>query len=142
MMIRQAAFDSNLSMLRGALHCHTTRSDGQREPAELLRSFAQKGYDFVALTDHDRYNFINYAPDTGLLVIPGVETEGDIKPADRARRVHTFHHVGLGRAYEAGHTFGQDEHIPRLSVADQYEFIPRVEELQRRGNLTICCHPE
>ena len=142
MKIRQEAFGSNLSMLRGALHCHTTKSDGLREPAELLRSYAGKGYDFVALTDHDRYNFTHYAPETGLLLIPGVEIEGDIMSADSRRQVHTFHQVGLGRAYKAGHTFEQDEHIPRTKVADQHEFIPRVEELQRRGNLTIYCHPE
>ena len=100
MINRQAAFGSDLPLLRGALHCHTTRSDGRREPAELLRSFAAKGYDFVALTDHDRYNYTNYAPETGLLVIPGMETEGNVRKAEGDRRVHTFHHVALGRAYE------------------------------------------
>ena len=142
MINRQAAFGSDLPLLRGALHCHTTRSDGRREPAELLRSFASKGYDFVALTDHDRYNYTNYAPETGLLVIPGMETEGNVRKAEGDRRVHTFHHVALGRAYEKGLTYEQDEHIPFMTVDDQYGFIPRVEDLQRHGNLTFYCHPE
>ncbi len=37
---------------RGNLHCHSTRSDGAVEPAEVCRRYRDEGYDFVALTDH------------------------------------------------------------------------------------------
>jgi hypothetical protein len=39
--------------LRGNLHTHTTRSDGTHEPQEVLDMYADSGYDFFALSDHD-----------------------------------------------------------------------------------------
>jgi hypothetical protein len=39
--------------LKGNLHAHTTHSDGQREPQAVVDSYAERGYDFLALTDHD-----------------------------------------------------------------------------------------
>ncbi|HEX6972135.1 MAG TPA: CehA/McbA family metallohydrolase [Limnochordia bacterium] len=39
---------------RGNTHTHTTRSDGQRPPAEVVEWYRQHGYDFVAITDHRR----------------------------------------------------------------------------------------
>ena len=47
--------------LKGALHCHTTRSDGKGTPEEVIRLHAQNGYDFMALTDHRIYNYQNFA---------------------------------------------------------------------------------
>ena len=37
-MIRQAAFTGKMPLLKGALHCHTTRSDGKGTPEETLRA--------------------------------------------------------------------------------------------------------
>ena len=42
-----------LPCLKGALHTHTTCSDGRLTPLEVLRAYRDLGYDFVALTDHD-----------------------------------------------------------------------------------------
>lgn len=39
---------------RGALHVHTTNSDGAASPEETLAAYRAVGFDFVALTDHDR----------------------------------------------------------------------------------------
>lgn len=40
--------------LKIALHVHTRRSDGVRDPSEVLRLHKELGYNVVALTDHDR----------------------------------------------------------------------------------------
>jgi hypothetical protein len=37
----------------GALHTHTLHSDGTIAPAELMQRFRDKGFDFVAITDHN-----------------------------------------------------------------------------------------
>ena len=64
MTIRQGAFTcKDRKMLKGALHCHTTRSDGRGEPGDVIRLHAQNGYDFMALTDHRVYNYENFAPE-------------------------------------------------------------------------------
>lgn len=65
-------------MLKGALHCHTTKSDGKLTPDEVLRTHRDQGYDFIALTDHDFLmmpNAYRDVPDDfeGMLVFKGVE---------------------------------------------------------------------
>ena len=40
---------------RGDLHVHTNRSDGREEPAVTAANYRAKGYDFMAITDHNRY---------------------------------------------------------------------------------------
>jgi predicted metal-dependent phosphoesterase TrpH len=39
--------------LKGALHVHTTCSDGELSVPEVLAVYQNLGFDFVALTDHD-----------------------------------------------------------------------------------------
>jgi len=39
--------------LKGALHVHTTCSDGTLTPREVVEVYAGLGFDFIALTDHD-----------------------------------------------------------------------------------------
>ena len=44
-----------LTPLRGDFHSHSFRSDGKRDPAALAGHFREQGYDFFALTDHNRH---------------------------------------------------------------------------------------
>ena len=44
-----------LTPLKGDLHGHSYRSDGRRDPAALAGHYREMGYDFFALTDHNRY---------------------------------------------------------------------------------------
>ena len=37
---------------KGNLHTHSTRSDGRRDPADVIALYRDAGYDFLALTDH------------------------------------------------------------------------------------------
>jgi hypothetical protein len=37
---------------RGNLHCHSNRSDGLREPEEVVAAYRDAGYDFLCLSDH------------------------------------------------------------------------------------------
>lgn len=41
--------------LRGDFHVHTNRSDGNEMPAIVCANYRKKGYDFITITDHDRY---------------------------------------------------------------------------------------
>ncbi len=44
---------------RGNLHTHTTLSDGELTPAEVVATYRKNGYDFIALSDHflEKYGF-------------------------------------------------------------------------------------
>jgi PHP domain len=45
-----------MPLLRGNLHAHTTFSDGVRSPAALVAEYETRGYDFLAITDHDDHD--------------------------------------------------------------------------------------
>lgn len=52
------ALDDDLACripLRGDLHMHTCRSDGGEDPAIVCANYRKLGYDFIFVTDHQRY---------------------------------------------------------------------------------------
>jgi hypothetical protein len=60
----------------GDLHGHTFHSDGVYSPAEYLAVAHQRGYDFVAITDHNTFSAVPQArqlASDGLTLIGGVE---------------------------------------------------------------------
>ncbi|GIV19205.1 MAG: phosphotransferase [Armatimonadota bacterium] len=59
--------------LKGNLHAHTTLSDGELPPDDMLDAFVRRGYDFVALTDHDVVALPNEQHPPQILFLPGVE---------------------------------------------------------------------
>ena len=91
-----------LRPLRGDFHSHSYRSDGKRDPAALAGHFREQGYDFFALTDHNRY-------------YPGGEID----------ETYAGVKMGLSRVYgEEVHAPGSVVHIVHVggksSVADLY----------------------
>lgn len=74
------------------LHTHTTASDGQYTPTELVRLAKQRGIQVLAVTDHDTIAGVNEAMSAGetlgLQVIRGVELS--------ARGYLNFHILGYG----------------------------------------------
>ncbi len=44
-----------LRPLRGDFHSHSYRSDGKRDPSAEAGHYREQGYDFFALTDHNRF---------------------------------------------------------------------------------------
>jgi len=64
------------------LHLHTIASDGIYTPSEIVRRAAEKGLEYIAITDHDTTNGISEALAAAgefesLTVIPGVEISTD-----------------------------------------------------------------
>jgi hypothetical protein len=62
---------------KGNLHTHTSQSDGAVSPEEMMACYRKAGYDFLALSDHNRLTRVTAAPD-GLLLIPGEEVSAGI----------------------------------------------------------------
>lgn len=66
--------DAPARWLRGNHHGHSTLSDGHETPAQLLRAYEQAGYDYFALSEHDRFaDPADYRSDTSLCLLPAVE---------------------------------------------------------------------
>lgn len=67
------AFQLPGSWYKGALHAHTTRSDGRLTPEESVAFHREHGYHFLAVTDHDVITDLAALADDAFLTIPGVE---------------------------------------------------------------------
>jgi predicted metal-dependent phosphoesterase TrpH len=76
------------------LHTHSTASDGELAPAELVRCALERGLAVIALTDHDTTAGIEAAiaaaRGTSLEVIPGIELSADVPE----REVHVLGYFG------------------------------------------------
>jgi len=94
-------------VLRGALHVHTTCSDGNLTVAQAVEVYSSLGFDFIALTDHDyllrkgSYERILEELHTSLIVFCGVEMTVFEKGYVHVNRIegvsevlHIFNHPG------------------------------------------------
>ena len=138
-MKQQQAFGGNEKMLKGGLHCHTTRSDGRGTPEEVIRLHYENGYDFLALTDHRYYNYTNFAPDVPITILPGMEYDNTF---ERGKGFRCFHTVCIGPAKEDGNGYEQDERLESGKAKNQEEYQPYLDEIHAKNNMTVYCHPE
>ena len=139
-MLRQQAFLGDKKLLKGGLHCHTRRSDGAGEPAEVIRYHYAHGYDFLALTDHRIYNYTNFAPETDITILPGMEFDNTFQHDGYGFRC--FHTVVIGPAKEDGNSFEQDQRLESGHAKNQDEYQAYLDDFHAKKNLTIYCHPE
>lgn len=143
-----------LRPMRGDFHSHTFRSDGKRDPAALAGYFRENGYDFFALTDHNRFypggetDEVYEGVDTGFFRIPGEEVH---TPGSTVHIVH----VG-GRTSVANIYIHERERYER-EVAECMERVPEnvppqyhdkyaramwaTESIHNAGGLAIFPHP-
>ena len=87
--MRNHPFDKPGQFYRGNTHAHSTRSDGSLSPAELASTYRDRGYDFIAVTDHYMERFGFPVTDT-----TDLRTRGTL---------HLHARAGLGRMLKAWH---------------------------------------
>lgn len=75
------------------LHVHTTASDGQYTPSQIIQKASEKNLKVIAITDHDTFAGVNEAIEQGkkygLIVVPGIELNISFPTGE-------FHLLGLG----------------------------------------------
>lgn len=140
--------------MRGDLHLHSFRSDGARDPAALAGHYREQGYDFFALTDHNRFypggeiDEVYANVNTGLLRIPGEEVH---TPGSMLHIVHiggnesvAYRYVSDTEAYKA-EVEKLVEDVPE-AISDQYKERYAMakwatDNIHRAGGLAIFPHP-
>lgn len=137
MKIRQAAFETKRKMLKGNLHCHTTRSDGSGKPEDVIEQFEAADYDFLSLTDHRFYNYENFLEGSELLIIPGMEMDCRLPGPG----IHCIHTVAIGPEKENGNGYEQDERLPSGVYEKAEDAQPMFDDIVAHNNLSIFCHP-
>lgn len=92
-------------LMKGCLHTHTTCSDGTMTPQEVADAYGNRGYDFIAFTDHDYllkpdYRDLYGKVKSDMIIFPGVENTVFVKGYVHVNRIdgenetlHIFNHV-------------------------------------------------
>ena len=137
---RQSAFEGNRKLLKGGLHCHTTRSDGEGTPEETIARHIELGYDFLSITDHGFYNMRNYG-DHSLTIIPGMEAATNFRER-YMNGVHSHHIVTIGPMDESRNGLHHDQIFETIPIDYAAQTQPFLDEMHAKGNLTIYAHPE
>ncbi len=75
-MIMFQLFELKGPQWKGQLHAHTTLSDGGFEPADLVHRYYYRGYDFLAITDHDMWHDHSGLSTDDFTVLSGNEVSG------------------------------------------------------------------
>ena len=110
------ALEADLYALRpymGDLHAHTTLSDGKEAPEFVAARYREEGFDFLAITDHRRYDpslrAIGFYQDSGadLCLVPGEEIHA---PG------HNVHVVNFGGTFSVNDIWRNDEAAYRAEI--------------------------
>ncbi len=108
---------------RGAIHCHSTYSDGAGDMEEIARAANDVGLDFVMMTDHDQVKPVEDGQEKwhgSVLFICGTE----ITPANN-------HYIAFGEKKLKG--------VEKLKDLKPQEFI---DEIDRQGGFGFISHPD
>ena len=108
---------------KGNLHTHTTRSDGQLDPEEVVLRYREADYDFLALTDHGTVTYVKGVSDEGFLLLLGAELDGD-----RGEAAESVHVLGFGLSRVANVPVG-----PSVPEATAW--------IQEQGGEALIAHP-
>ena len=136
-MLQQATFANAKPFLKGALHCHTTRSDGRGTPEEVIALHVAQGYHFMALTDHRYYNYRNFT-NLPITLLGGMEMDRGLPVGP----VHCHHIVCLGPERANGNGFEQDARFDSAVSQTPADTQAMLDWIHANGNLTLYCHPE
>lgn len=143
-----------LQPYKGDFHVHTHYSDGLEAPAYVAARYRQKGFDFVAITDHGQY-------------FPSLEAIEYWKPYQLdfqlfpGEEVHSpnneVHIVNFGGSFSVNEKYRKDEATYRKEVAEILEKMPDkrsdmemfpvaasewvFEQIRSGGGLGVFCHP-
>lgn len=70
-------YDTTGNWYKGNLHLHTTDSDGFLSDEDVIKRYAEEGYDFISITDHWKvYQQNGCRSNSPLLVLEGIELDG------------------------------------------------------------------
>jgi hypothetical protein len=103
---------------KGNLHTHTTQSDGLLTPDQAIAWYRERGYNFLAVTDHwvlSRRR--TFAPNDGFITISGAELHGD-----------SYHMLALGISA-----------LPDQGLADTPQVM--ADAVLSQGGLPFIAHP-
>lgn len=115
--------------LKGNLHAHSTNSDGDLPPESVIRTYREKGYHFLSLTDHNIFTAYTEFNDENFVMIPGMELSC---PLNDEKGMH-LNILSKNETYD----FKQNE---RFFIDSQEKTVDFIEK-HKDNNIIMLNHP-
>ncbi len=122
---------------KGNLHCHSTRSDGSLEPEVVARMYREKGYSFLAFSEHEIYTHRTDLETPGFLIIPAIERSVKLKDADQTDSRCHLQGIWSGRGCVS--ISGTTVPVPLWTGPETVQAV--IDELERDGYFVTFNHP-
>lgn len=122
--------------LKGNLHTHTTISDGAFSPEEVIANYERQNYDFLMISDHERYSNYRQIIPTTMTMIPGYEASGK----KNCKLQNSIYHL-LIVAKNENPCFAHHQQFRKFedeSITDVQKFI---DNAIAANHLVMLCHP-
>ena len=130
--MKRSAFLPQGSWYKGNLHTHSTMSDGKLTPEILAQDYKAKGYQFLAITDHELFHTHKDLCEKDFIIIPGGEVSIKMPSGEK-----NWHIVGLSQRESPQETIYKMEN----RFTEQFSAQQTVWDIQNQGNLAILAHP-
>jgi len=141
-MKNKVLLDKGAALFKGNLHMHTTWSDGEQSAEEVAKLFQDKGYHFIAITDHDIYARTEVLNTPNFIILPGMERGGLNPVADK----NPGYHFGVLDDPASNPELERFSHLEKFPIPLPWEgdHSPQmlIDEMRAHGNLVIFNHPE
>jgi len=131
----ETAFMQEGNWYKGNLHSHTTNSDGKLSPEGLVDWYLRNGYDFLAITDHDRITDVTPLQREGIIVFPGIE----FGYAPEEEPGFFLDMLGIN-IRELPDYFGRDRK-GRITYDPKTSPQQIIDDVNSMGGMAIMCHP-
>lgn len=133
--MKKSIFAEKGNWYKGNLHTHTTLSDGKQTPQERVKAYREKGYSFLAITDH---NLLESYPEfctDDFIVLPAVERDAP----NLSKPYACIHVVGL---HEKSISQKTTERFPAYCAQKtEKDWQELLDDMQRDGQIPIVAHP-
>lgn len=121
---------------KGNLHCHSTVSDGFFTQEKIVELYKERGYNFIAFTEHEIYTDRTDLDSKAFILMPGIERSISLGNGQ------VYHINGIGDFYnkcENRHSNGEEIPVPKYDDMEVVQNI--IDELGEHGNMVMINHP-
>ena len=113
-------YDCSGKWFKGSVHVHTTNSSGRLTVAETTAFYADAGYDFICITDKIAPFIGNSDDQYPLLVLDGMEVEGE---DDQGSRFHVVCIEGVD------------------GITGETKLTEAIQRVRAQGGILVWAHP-
>ncbi len=116
-------FNSAGNWYKGNIHTHSNNSDGELSPEKLSGWYKSHGYDFLAISDHDKLTGVSGISDSTFLLINGMELS-----AASTETETSYHLLALGPTKE-------------MQLPEGIDVQGAIDLIRSQGARVIVAHP-